>query len=98
MSNGGLALVWLGWLVCQPTPLDEPGASLEARIAALLPHPDEDAWRRIPWRSDLLVVRPDRKIPHRIAVLICHTFRPLPELRSCPLCAAPMRWAPRGPS
>ena len=57
MSFGGLVLVWLGWLVCQPTSIDEQGASLEARIAALLPHADEQAWRRIPWRSDLLVAR-----------------------------------------
>lgn len=32
-------------------------ASLSSRVSALLPRPEEERWRKIPWRTDLLEAR-----------------------------------------
>lgn len=41
-----------------------PLADLDTRVANVLPRPDEDKWRQVPWRTNLMLARDEAQKRH----------------------------------
>jgi hypothetical protein len=42
-----------------------PAPTLDDKIAAILPVPEEEKWRQVPWRTNLMTAREEAQQKHK---------------------------------